>query len=179
MRVTRRSFVAGVSAAVLADWPTGVFAEGAARPFGAGKRVPGDRIRRLLAQALDHDVRPPAVPVQYDPTDMNLPEPVRIGKRLKEYISAQPVTLRADEEMVGWLSFDGSVPSDIYPRIGHKAFAAAASKYYLQPQDALATFEWQHSSIDYPKLIKGGLNQIRAEIEELNLKRQSQRLAVR
>lgn len=76
MRVTRRNFVAGISAAVLADWPTGVFAEGAARPFGAGKRVPGDRIRRLLARALDHDVRPPAVPVQYDPTDMNLPEQI-------------------------------------------------------------------------------------------------------
>ena len=96
MRVTRRKFVAGLSAAVLADWPTGVFAEGAARPFGAGKRVPGERIRRLLARALDHDVRPNAVPVQYDPADMSLPEPVRIGKRLKEYISAQPVTLRAD-----------------------------------------------------------------------------------
>ena len=165
MRVTRRNFVAGISAAVLADWPTGLLADGAAHPFGAGPRVPDGRIQRLLARALDHGVRPPAVPVKYDPADMKLPEPVRIGKRLKEYISAQPVTLRADEEMVGWLSFDGSVPSDIYPRIGHKAFAAAASKYYLQPQDALATFEWQHSSIDYPKLIKGGLNQIRAEIE--------------
>jgi len=38
MRVTRRSFVAGISAAVLADWPAGVFADGAPRPFGAGTR---------------------------------------------------------------------------------------------------------------------------------------------
>jgi hypothetical protein len=38
MRVTRRNFVAGISAAVLADWPAGVFAGGARRPFGAAKR---------------------------------------------------------------------------------------------------------------------------------------------
>ena len=66
-RITRKSFMLGMSAAVLMDGARSAFASeiGAAeRPFGAGKRVPGDRIRRLLAQALDHDVRPPATPVE-------------------------------------------------------------------------------------------------------------------
>ena len=126
--------------------------------------MPTGRIQRLLARALAADVRPKPVAVKYDPADLALPEPVRIGKRLKEYISAQPVTLRADEELVVWLSFDGSVESDLFPRVGHKAFGAACGRYYCKPQDALATFEWQHSSIDYPKLVNGGLVQIRAEI---------------
>ena len=163
MQMTRKGFLAGLSAVSMTGWSRLFAADGC--PFGAGARVPTGRIQRLLARALAHDVKPPPVRVKYDPADLKLPEPVRIGKRLKEYISAQPVTLRADEELVGWLSFDGSVESDLYPRVGHRAFWVAANKYYCKPQDALATFEWQHSSLDYPKLLKGGLRQIRAEIE--------------
>ena len=162
MKITRKSFLAGLSATAAMGWSR-LFAE--YRPFGAGARIPSGRIQRLLAKALDHDVRPKPVAVKYDPADMSLPDPVRIGKRLKEFIAAQPVTIRADEELVGWLSFDGSVESDLFQRIGHKAFVAAKGKYYLRPQDALATFEWQHSSIDYPKLVSGGLIQLRSEIE--------------
>ena len=160
--VTRKGFLAGLSAITVTGWSR-LFAD--CRPFGAGARVPAGRIQRLLARALDHDVRPAPVAVKYDPADLKLPEPVRIGKRLKEFITTQPVTLRADEELVGWLSFDGSVENDLFPRRGHRAFDAARSQYYCHPQDALATFEWQHSSIDYPKLVNGGLVQIRAEIE--------------
>ncbi len=160
MMMTRKGFLVGSSAILfLPD----VFADEAV--FGAGARTPSGRIRRLLARALAGDIKPRGVPVAYDPADMNLPEPVRIGKRLKEYISAQPVTIRADEELVGWLSFDGSVESDLYQRVGHRAFWRDCWKYYLKPQDVLATFEWQHSSIDYPKLVTGGFAQIRAEIE--------------
>ena len=161
MKLTRKGFLAGLSAVSMTGWSR-LFAE--CRPFGAGARVPSGRIQRLLARALDHDVRPDPVAVKYDPADLALPEPIRIGKRLKEYISAQPVTLWADEELVGWLSFDGSVENDLFPRRGHRAFGAACGQYYCKPQDALATFEWQHSSIDYPKLVNGGLVQIRAEI---------------
>ena len=163
MHMTRKTFLAGLSAVTVTGWSR-LFAD--CRPFGAGARVPTGRIQRLLARALDHDVRPAAVAVKYDPADLDLPEPVRIGKRLKEYISAQPVTIRADEELVGWLTFDGSVESDLFMRIGHRRFAAVCLQdYYLKPKDAIATFEWQHSSIDYPKLVNGGLVQIRAEIE--------------
>ena len=101
LHMTRKTFLAGLSAVAVTGWNR-LFAE--CRPFGAGVRMPSGRIQRLLARALDHDVRPEPVAVEYDPADLNLPEPVRIGKRLKEYISAQPVTIRADEELVGWLS---------------------------------------------------------------------------
>ena len=117
MKITRKSFIAGVSAVVLADWAKPVFAEDEPRPFGAGARVLDGRIQRLLARALDHDVFPKPVKVEYDPADMSLPEPVRIGKRLKEYMAAQPVAIREDEELVGWLPFDGSVESDLYRRL--------------------------------------------------------------
>ena len=166
MKITRKSFLWGMSTMAAMGWSR-LFAE--CRPFGAGVRVPAGRIQRLLAEALDHDVMPTPTPVKYDPADFGLPEPVRIGKRLKEYLAAQPIRIRPDEELAGWVRFDGSVESDIFPRIGHKAFAKAAfgaSGYYCKPQEALATFEWQHSAIDYRKLLKGGLVSYRAEIEE-------------
>ncbi len=165
MKITRKGFLVGTSALMM--FPDLL---GADAPFGAGARVPSGRIRRLLARALAHDVRPGARRVKYDDADLSLPEPVRIGKRLKEYISAQPVTIRAEEELVGWLTFDGSVESDIYPRIGHKAFWSDCWKYYLKPQDALATFEWQHSTLDYAKLLRVGLSGLRAEIAASKVK---------
>ena len=91
MKITRKSFMTGISAAVLIDWTKLVFADGAPRPFGAGARILDGRIQRLLARALDHDVFPKPVKVEYDPADMSLPEPIRIGKRLAEYMAAQPV----------------------------------------------------------------------------------------
>ena len=165
MVVTRKSFIMGVSAAVLMDWAKPVFADGAVRPFGAGLCVLAGRIQRLIARALEHDVFPKPVRVEYDPADMSLPEPVRIGKRLKEYMAAQPVAIREDEELVGWLPFDGSVESDLYRRTGHKTFNHICIKdYYLKPKDRLAIFEWQHTCADFPKIVKEGLVGIRRDI---------------
>ena len=94
MKITRKSFMTGFSAAVLMDWTKLVFADGAPRPFGAGARILDGRIQRLLARALDHDVFPKPVKVEYDPADMSLSEPVRIGKRLAEYMAAQQGIMR-------------------------------------------------------------------------------------
>ena len=52
MKLTRRSFIAASSAAVVMDWKRPAFAVDALRPFGAGARIPGGRIQRLLARAL-------------------------------------------------------------------------------------------------------------------------------
>ena len=161
MRITRKGFLAGLTAVTVTGWNR-LLAE--CRPFGAGARVPSGRIQRLLAEALDHDVMPVPTRVEYDPEDLKLPEPIRIGKRLKEYLAAQPIRIRSDEELAGWVRFDGSVESDFFQRIGHRAFGEACGKYYRQPQKALATFEWQHSAIDFRKLVNGGFVQLRREI---------------
>ena len=166
--MTRRGFVAGLSAATIMDWTKnacGGESAAAERPFGAGSSVLSPRIRMLLDRLCDHDVFPPPVAVAYDPADMSLPEPVRIGKRLKEYISAQPVAIRDGEELVGWLPFDGAVESDLYRRTGHRAFEdLCLPLYYLKPQDRLATFEWLHSCGDFGKIVRIGLNGLRREI---------------
>ena len=135
------------------------------RPFGAGTFVLSPRIQRLQALAIDHDVFPKAVKVAYDAADERLPEPVRIGKRLCEYMSAQPVAIREGEELVGWLPFDGSVESDLYRRTGHRAYGSLCMPlYYLKPKDRLATFEWLHSCGDFGKIVRVGFNGLRREV---------------
>ena len=165
MKITRRCFVAVLSAAAVLDRARLYGADSMSSPFGAGSRVLDGRIQRLLARALDHDIFPKPVKVRYSPSDMSLPEPVRIGKRLAEYMDAQPVAIREDEELVGWLPFDGSVESDLYRRTGHKTFYSVCFKgYYLRPKRDLAIFEWQHTCADFPKIVREGLVGIRREI---------------
>ena len=171
MRITRRNFTAGVVAAALSPLTKGAFADGAVQSSLPWKRALDGRIQRLLARALEQDIIPVPKKVNYDAGDMSLPEPVRIGKRLKEYIAAQPVAIREDEELVGWLTFDGTVESDLYPRTGHKNFYQICMRhYYIKPKDRLATFEWLHSCGDFGKIVKVGFNGLRREIAESRVK---------
>ena len=147
MLLTREGFLAGLSAVTVTGWDR-LFADG--RPFGAGARVPSGRIRRLLAEALAHDVMPIPTRVEYDPDDLKLPEPIRIGKRLKEYLAAQPIRIRPDEELVGWVRFDGSVESDFFQRIGHTAFGKVRGRYYRNPQE-----RWRPSNGSTARLTSG------------------------
>lgn len=160
--------VTALVAATVFDIPAtaeaGTSQETGLRPFGAGTIVPAPRIRRLLAKVKTQNVFPPGVRVTYDSADYALPEPVRIGKRLKEYISAQPVTIKPDDELVGWLHFDYSVESDLYRRTGHRFFSRICMPYYLKPQNGFATFEWQHTGANFVKVLEKGLVGIRAEI---------------
>lgn len=159
-RLSRKNFLIGVGAVMATGWSRLL-----AEPFGAGFEVSSPRIRRLLAQTLDHTILPSAKKVDYDPADEALPEPVRIGKRLKEYLVSQPIVIHPDEEFVGWLQFDGSVESVLFPRSGHRNFGAACRQYYNKPQDNLVIFEWQHTCGDYHKILNRGLSGIRQDIE--------------
>ena len=144
MELASRHFLAGISTATIIGLTFLCNAE-CVCPFGAGTFVLSPRIQRLLDRALDHDVFPRPVKVAYDPADEKLPEPVRIGKRLCEYMSAQPVVIRADEELVGWLQFDGSVESDLYRRTGHRTYGSLCMpQYYLKPKNRLAKIGRAH-----------------------------------
>jgi len=167
MTLTRRKFVFGLSSVLACGTPQRLLAEAEAKDgvFGAGARPLGSRIRRLLERTLARDVFPRPVAVKYDPADLALPEPMRIGKRLKEYMTAQPVAVRADEELVGWLPFDNSVENDLFKRRGHRCFhEICLPEYYLKPKRNLALFEWQHSTGDFPMVLREGLVGIRSRI---------------
>lgn len=123
-----------------------------------------DYIRRQAEFIHKGSVYPQLVKVEYDKADESLPEAERIAVRLRKYILAQPVYIDDGNLFTGHLTFDGSVPSDLFPRIGHANFWAVASKYYCKPQENLVTFEWQHSTPNYADVIENGLAGMKARI---------------
>ncbi len=125
-----------------------------------------DRIARLIDEVKRTDIFPPKVTVEYDSFDENLPEPMRIAKRLTEYMAAQVPAIGDDDELVGRMKFDGSVPADIFTRSGHPGIRIALQRYYNQPQENLCTMEWQHSNMDFGRLIRGGLDAFRIGIRD-------------
>ena len=78
------------------------------------------RIQRLADYASKEDINPASVPVEFDPFDEKLAEPMMIAKRLTEYLLAQPVILSDDSELIGIIRFYASpVPADLFTRAGH------------------------------------------------------------
>ena len=128
--------------------------------------MPNERIERLVKAARSGDIFPPIVTVEYDEFDLKLADPLRIAKRLSEYMDAQPAYFSDDNELVGMLRFDGSVEAALFPRTGHKFFSEAAHKFYCKPMENLCIFEWQHSNADFGKIVNIGLEGIRREIIE-------------
>ena len=125
-----------------------------------------DRIAKLIAEAHAKDIFPEKVSISYDPFDEKLAEPMMIAKRLTEYMKAQPPGFGEENELVGMMHFDGSVPADIFTRTGHAKIHEAFAQYYNKPQENFSTMEWQHSNPDYGKVIRRGLAGIRADIIE-------------
>ncbi len=119
---------------------------------------------------MKNDIYPPIVKVDYDPDDIMLNDPVRIAKRLRQYILAQTVKLDKTSHFCGIFRFDGSVEADVFHRTGHRHFGQVSGQYYNKPQENLATFEWQHSTANFAKVIDCGISQYIAEIDRALVK---------
>ena len=125
-----------------------------------------ERIARLVKAARSGEIFPKTVPVEYDEFDLKLADPLRIAKRLSEYMEAQPCYFTDDNELLGMMHFDGSVEAELFPRTGHKYFKETAAQFYKKPQENLCIFEWQHSNADFGTVINSGLEGFRREIVE-------------
>ena len=126
------------------------------------------RINRLLEYVQTHDLFPAPIDFKCDPFDDNLAEPVRVAKVLTDYMLAQPVILNEDSELAGLTQFRQGcpVPSDLFPRSGHKHCSEGAGRYYCKPVENLCTWDWQHSNPNLAKAVRIGLNGYIQEINE-------------
>lgn len=116
------------------------------------------------------DIYPQIRHVEYDTADESLPEAIRIARRLQKYILAQDTVVDDGNLFAGQFRFDGTVPGDIFTRVGHRHFAEVAGKYYCKPQENLITFEWQHSTPNFAYLIDNGIDGLRGRIAEAKKK---------
>ena len=124
-----------------------------------------ERIRSLTALTLEGKMYVDTVATKFDEKDLLLPREEQESKRLCEYILNQEPRITEYSCMTGFFNFDGSVVGDAFRRGGHKAFQELYNLFYCRPIDNLTTFEWQHATADYSKILQKGIRGIIAEID--------------
>ncbi len=124
-----------------------------------------ERITRLTELTLAGDMFAIPVKVEFDRNDIFLSEGERDVKRLCEYILAQEPKITPYSTMTGYFNFNGSVIGDAFHRSGHRHFNSVKETHYLKSVDNLSTFEWQHATADYEKVLKKGILGLIDEID--------------
>lgn len=125
-----------------------------------------ERIKALLGLTLDGKMYAKSTKTDFNREDLFLPRQTRESKQLCEFILNQEPVLTEYSTMTGFFNCDSSVVGDAFRRLGHKNFDRIRKDFYLQPIDNLSTFEWQHATADYKKVLKIGIGGIIREIED-------------
>ncbi len=122
------------------------------------------RIQTLLELSNVQDIYPPTVPTAYDPIWLCEPDCILDAYRFAAYMQNQTVAIEPGIRLPGMFRFNGSFRGDLFTRVGHTRWSEVASAFYLKRYRGLATFEWQHSTLDYDMLMTGGINGLREKI---------------
>ena len=125
-----------------------------------------ERIRKLTELTLKGEMYASPTETAYDREDLFLPRQRRESKRLCEFILNQQPVLTEYSKMTGFFNTDSSVVGDAFRRRGHAAFVKLKDDFYCKPVDNLSTFEWQHATADYQKVLDKGIKGIIEEIDE-------------
>ncbi len=124
-----------------------------------------ERIRKLTEMTLRGEMYAEPRKTEYDREDLFLPRQQRESKRLCEFILNQEPVLTEYSAMTGFFNCDGSVVGDAFRRMGHEHFGKLCHEFYCKAVDGLSTFEWQHATADYRKVLEKGISGIIGEID--------------
>lgn len=125
-----------------------------------------ERISKLTELTLKGEMYAHPTKTEYDREDLFLSRQKMESKRLCEFILNQEPVLTEFSKMTGFFNCDDSVVGDAFRRMGHKAFGEVARDFYKKSVDNLSTFEWQHATADYKKVLSKGISGIIQEIED-------------
>ena len=125
-----------------------------------------ERIEKLTQLTLKGEMYASPVATEFDREDLLLSKREMESKRLCEFILNQNPVITPYSKMTGFFNCNGTVVGDAFRRIGHKEFERLAAEFFLKPIHNLSTFEWQHATANYQKLLDKGLSGIINEIEE-------------
>ena len=125
-----------------------------------------ERIKAYAEIVHKQDIYPAPVKTEYDRYDILEPDCIITAKRLSRYLLNQPVLTDNDRRLLGCVRFDGSVPSNLFPRIGHRRFGEVCDAFYKKPAENLCTFEWQHSTPDFSLVLENGLEGMLTKISK-------------
>ena len=125
-----------------------------------------DRIKKLVELTVAGKLRPDPVKTDYDREDLFL-SPVKMSSsRVCEFILNQEPVVLDESAMTGLLIFDGTVEGDLFHRAGHQFFHKAYQNFYNKPVDNLVTFEWQHFTGNFERIIRNGISGIKQDIRD-------------
>ena len=102
----------------------------------------------------------------FDREDLFLSREEMESKRLCEYILNQEPVLTPFSKMTGFFNCNSSIVGDAFRRKGHLHFEKLRKEFYISSIDNLSTFEWQHATADYKKVLDKGLLGIIEEIDD-------------
>ena len=125
-----------------------------------------ERIAKLTELTLKGEMYAMPTPTTFDREDLFLSRQDMETKRLCEFILNQTPVLTPYSKMTGFFNCDASVVGDAFRRKGHQYFDKCRVDFHVKPIDNLSTFEWQHATADYKKILETGLSGIIAEIDE-------------
>ena len=124
------------------------------------------RIEELTKLTLKGEMYANPTKTEYDREDLFLSRQQMESKRLCEFILNQEPVITEYSKMTGFFNCDSSVVGDAFRCMGHKTFAEMGKDFYLKPIDNFSTFEWQHATADYKKVLDKGIKGIIDEIDE-------------
>lgn len=125
-----------------------------------------ERIEKLTELTLSGDMYVSPVKTEFDREDLLLDKTECEVKRLCEYILNQEPKITEYSCMTGFLTFDNTVVGDASNRAGYKVTQEQLVRnFYLKPIDNLSTFEWQHATADYTRVLSRGIKGIIEDIE--------------
>ena len=125
------------------------------------------RINELVKLTLAGKMYATTKTTEFNREDLFLSRQEMESKRICEYILNQEPVLTEYSKMTGFFNFDYSgVVGDAFRRMGHKAFTEVINNFYKIPVDNLSTFEWQHATSDYKKVLEKGISGIIEEIDD-------------
>ena len=125
-----------------------------------------ERIRKLAELTLKGEMYAHPTKTEYDREDLFLSRQQRESKQLCRFILNQQPVLTEYSKMTGFFNCDSSVVGDAFRRKGHKAFQKLKEDFYLKAIENLSTFEWQHATADYQKVLDKGIKGIIEEMDE-------------
>jgi len=125
-----------------------------------------ERIAQLTKLTLAGKMYADPIQTEFDREDLFLSRQRMESKRLCEFILNQEPVLTEYSKMTGFFNCNSSVVGDAFRRMGHAYFTELKDHFYLKAIDNLSTFEWQHATADYKKLLTKGIRGIIAEIED-------------
>lgn len=125
-----------------------------------------ERIKELVRLTVEGKMYADTTTTEYDREDLFLSRQHMESKRLAEYILNQKPVLMPCSRMTGFFNTDSSVVGDAFRRKGHRYFSMLKEAFYLKSVDNLSTFEWQHATADYKKVLEKGISGIICEIDE-------------